>query len=213
MKPLSKTPNYHGRSDVRAGDSPSPLDGLRIAIVCDWLRDDGGAELVVRHLSEIFPQADIYTSVYEPRAFLWLAGRRVVTSFIQGLPFFASRPKLALMFRPFAFESFDLSGYDIVISSSSAESKGVITKPETLHVCYCHTPTRYFWSHYHEYRDMMEFGWLDALGRALMPYIVSRLRIWDLAAAARVDAFIANSENTRRRIAKYYRRDAVVVYP
>jgi hypothetical protein len=105
----------------------------------------------------MFPKADVYTSVFFPQKPKIFSGRKIFTSFIQKIPFLNKSHKLALTFRPRAFENFDLSNYDLVISSSSAESKGVITKPETLHICYCHTPTRYFWSHYHEYLNMMEF--------------------------------------------------------
>lgn len=117
------------------------------------------------------------------------------------------------MLRPYAFESFDLSEYDIVISSSSAESKGVITKPETLHFCYCHTPTRYFWSHYHEYLNMTEFGFLNPIAKWLMPKIIHKLRMWDFLSSKRVDYFIANSKNTASRINKYYKKEACVIYP
>ncbi|MDR2640004.1 MAG: hypothetical protein LBC61_01360 [Candidatus Peribacteria bacterium] len=112
---------------------------------------------------EIFPRADIFTSIYFPKKEDLFKKRKITTSYIQYIPILNKSHKLALTFRPKAFESFDLSEYDIVISSSSAESKGVITKPETLHICYCHTPTRYFWSHYHEYLDMMEFGILNPI--------------------------------------------------
>ncbi len=186
---------------------------LRIALVCDWLRDRGGAELVIEQLVRIFPTADIFTSVYAPANFPSLQGRTVVSSWLQRIPFFAERPKICPFLRPFVFEGFDLSDYDVVISSSSAESKGIITRPETLHICYCHTPTRYYWSHYHEYRRMLEFGWMDPIARMLMPILTSRLRIWDYIAAQRVDTFIANSHNTQKRIAKYYGRDSVVVTP
>jgi glycosyltransferase involved in cell wall biosynthesis len=100
-----------------------------------------------------------------------------------------------------------------VISSSSAESKGIITKPETLHVCYCHSPTRYYWSHTHEYSRMLEFGILNPIARLFMPMILNRLRIWDRLAADRVDAFVANSRNSALRIAKYYRQNAEVITP
>ncbi|HRI36130.1 MAG TPA: glycosyltransferase [bacterium] len=185
----------------------------RIAIVTDWLHDRGGAELVLEHLLELFPQADIYTSSYDPSAFPFLNTTPVHTSFIERLPFFRRRPKLASILRPYAFESFDLSGYDLVLSSASAESKGVITKPETLHICYCHTPTRYYWSQYHEYLDHMEFGVFDGVVRTAMPILTKKLREWDVLASMRVDTFIANSHNTARRIGKYYRRESEVIHP
>lgn len=169
--------------------------------------------MVTSHIMEMFPHADIFTSIFFQEDNPVFAGRRVYTSFIQKLPVLNRFPKLVPFLRPYAFESFDLSQYDIVISSSSAESKGVITKPETLHICYCHTPTRYFWSHYHEYRDMMEFGWLDMVARMLMPPLVHRLREWDYQASQRPDYFIANADNIARRIKKYYRRDSRVIYP
>lgn len=132
---------------------------------------------------------------------------------MQKIPFVRSRPKLFPWLRPYAFESFDFSGYDVVISSSSAESKGIITKPETVHVCYCHSPTRYYWSHSHEYLRMLEFGWFNPLARAFLPIVTKRLREWDALAADRVDDFVANSSNTSKRIAKYYRRPSMVITP
>ena len=189
------------------------LQDKKIAIVCDWLKDFWWAELVISHLIEAFPNADIFTSVFfmeNNPIFKW---KNVKTSFIQKIPFLNKSHKLALTLRPYAFESFDLSKYDIVISSSSAESKWIITKPETLHFCYCHTPTRYFWSHYNEYINMMEFGFLNPIAKFLMPKIVHKLRMWDFIASSRVDYFIANSINTSNRIKKYYKKDSLVIYP
>ena len=133
------------------------LHTKKIAIVADWIKDWGGAEEVLRDMMEIFPQADIFTSVFWQQNNPIFENRKIYTSWIQKIPFFNRSHKLSLTLRPLAFESFDLSSYDLFISLASAESKGVITKPETLHICYCHTPTRYFWSHYHEYLKMMEF--------------------------------------------------------
>lgn len=189
------------------------LQDKKIAIVCDWIKDWGGAELVLSHILEVFPQADIYTSVFWQEKNPVFEGRKITTSFIQKIPFLNKSHKLALTLRPLAFESFDLSEYDIVISSTSAESKGVITKPDCLQICYCHTPTRYFWSHYHEYMSMMEFGILNPLAKWLMPKLIHKLRIWDFCAAQRPDYFLANSENTAARIKKYYDREATVLYP
>lgn len=189
------------------------LQNKKIAIVCDWIKDWGGAELVLEQLLEIFPQADIFTSVFWQQGNLLFEWKKITTSFIQKIPFFNKSHKLALTLRPLAFESFDLSEYDIVISSTSAESKWVITKPETIQICYCHTPTRYFWSHYHEYINMMEFGILNPLWKWLMPKIVHKLRQWDFVAAQRPDFFIANSNNTKQRIKKYYWRESHVIYP
>lgn len=189
------------------------LENKKVAIVCDWIKDMWGAELVLSHLLEAFPNADIFTSVFWQnwnKLFDW---RKITTSFIQKIPILNKSHKLALTLRPYAFESFDLSDYDIVISSSSAESKWVITKPNTLHFCYCHTPTRYFWSHYQEYINMMEFGILNIFWKYLMPKIVHSLRKWDFLASKRVDYFIANSKNTSSRILKYYKKSSEVIYP
>ena len=189
------------------------IQDKKIAIVCDWIKDWGGAEIVLTQLLETFPNADIYTSVFFQENNPVFKDRNIFTSFIQKTPLFNKSHKLALLLRPQAFESFDLSSYDIVISSSSAESKGVITKPDCIQICYCHTPTRYFWSHYDEYLNMMEFGILNPLWKWLMPKMINRLRRWDYAAAQRPDYFIANSKNTSARITKYYDRESEVIYP
>lgn len=189
------------------------LENKKIAIICDWIKDMWWAELVLSHLLEIFPKADIFTSVFWQNGNKIFENRNIKTSFIQKIPFLNKSHKLALTLRPFAFESFDLSEYDIVISSSTAESKWVITKPWTLHFCYCHTPTRYFWSHYHEYMNMMEFGFLNKIASFFMPSIVHKLREWDFVASQRADFIISNSENTAARVKKYYDREASVIYP
>ena len=189
------------------------LEHKKIAIVCDWIKDWGWAEVVLEQFLDIFPYADIFTSVFFQENNYIFNKRKIETSFIQNIPLLNKSHKLALTLRPLAFESFDLSEYDIVISLSSAESKWVITKPNTLHICYCHTPTRYFWSHYHEYLSMMEFGIFNFLWKWLMPKIVHKLRQWDYVAAQRPDYFIANSINTKNRIKKYYNRESEVIYP
>jgi len=117
------------------------FEDLKIAIVADWLTARGGAEKVVLALTDIFPQADIFTSVFKSKAFPELSKKRVYTSFLQNM-FLGKKHQMWPHLRPRAFEQLDLDNYDIVISSASAEAKGVITKPETFHVCYCHTPTR-----------------------------------------------------------------------
>ncbi len=189
------------------------LENKRVAIVCDWIKDWWGAELVLEQVMEVFPEADIFTSVFwqqENPLFKW---RKITTSFIQKLPILKKSHKLALTLRPQAFEWFDLSGYDIVISSSSAESKWVITKPDCLQICYCHTPTRYFWSHYEQYKNMMEFGLFNPLARLVFPKIINKLKRWDYIAAQRPDYYVANSNNTAKRIKKYYKRDSTTIYP
>ena len=189
------------------------IEDKKVAIVCDWIKDWGGAEIVLEQLLEAFPQADIFTSIFFQENNPVFKGRKITTSFIQKIPVLNKSHKLALTLRPLAFESFDLSEYDIVISSTSAESKWVITKPDCIQICYCHTPTRYFWSHYHEYINMMEFGILNPLAKWLMPKVVHKLRTWDFCAAQRPDYFLANSKNTASRINKYYNRKSEVIYP
>lgn len=186
----------------------------RVAIVADWLNNLGGAETVIKSLCDLYPSADIYTSVYDKEGTSGhFAGRNVYTSFLQKIPGAKNKHQLFSKWRPYAFENFDLSSYDIVISSSSAEAKGVITKPETLHICYCHTPTRYYWSDYHEYKNRMEFGILNPLAKLVMPLWIHKLRIWDFIASQRPDAWIGNSNYVKKRIWKYYRKDASVIHP
>ena len=185
----------------------------KIAIVCDFIKDWWWAEVVLEQLLEIFPHADIFTSVFWQKDNKIFKNKKITTSFIQKIPFLNKSHKLALTLRPLAFESFDLSKYDIIISSSSAESKWVITKPNCLHICYCHTPTRYFWSHYHEYLDMMEFWILNIFWKLFAPKIIHKLRQWDFIASKRPDYFVANSKNTKKRIEKYYNRKSEVIYP
>jgi glycosyltransferase involved in cell wall biosynthesis len=196
-----------------AEHTTKPVQPLKVAIVHDWLTNMGGAERVVLALHRAYPDAPIYTSVFNPGRLPEFAGLDVRTSFLQRIPLARHKHQLFPTLRTLAFESFDLSQYDVVISSASAEAKGVITKPETLHVCYLHTPTRYYWSDYARYRNDTGFGVLSPLVRLVMPGIVEKMRLWDFAAAQRVDRFIANSSYVAQRTQKYYRRDAAVIHP
>jgi len=190
------------------------LSQLRVALVCDWLTSLGGAAKVEEAILEAFPQADVFTSVCDPQLFDWLKGKKIYTSWLNNVPWLRKKHQLFAWLRPVLFEGFDLSNYDLVISSSSAESKCVITKPETVHICYCHTPIRYYWSDYHEYlNERMEFGILNPLVRWIMPNMAHDLRMTDRLAAERVDYFVANSNYVKRRISKFYRRTAEVIYP
>lgn len=198
-------------TSVRSGESNSVRP--RVAIVHDWLTNQGGGERVVWALHRAFPEAPIYTSVFNPETLPQFTHLGVRTSFLQHWPLAKTKHQLFPTQRTLAFESFDFSGYDVVISSSSAEAKGVITKPNTLHICYCHTPTRYYWSDYAQYRRNTGFGVLSPLVRLAMPRLVERMRIWDFAAAQRVDAFVANSSYVEQRIKKYYRRPSTVINP
>ena len=186
---------------------------MRVALTHDWLTNLAGAERVLLNLHEIYPEAPIYTSVFVPGEFPSLGDADVRTSFLQKLPLAKTRHQAFPVLRMVAFERFDLSGYDVVISSSHAEAKGVITRPETLHICYCYTPIRYYWSGYHHYLENPRFGALNPLLKVLLPGMTNYLRVWDRCAADRVDLFVAISEHVARRIRKYYRREADVIYP
>lgn len=185
----------------------------KIAVVCDWITDRGGAELVVSHILELFPQAVIFTSVFTRQNDPTYAGHSIRQSWIAKIPYLRKKHKLCALLRPWAFERFDLSGFDIVISSSSAESKGVITDPKTLHVCYCHTPTRYYWSHTDAYVKNPGLGAFDGVGRTLLKILLPALRKKDYAMAQRPNAFLANSQTTADRIREYYGRESTIVYP
>jgi glycosyltransferase involved in cell wall biosynthesis len=186
---------------------------MKVALVHEWLTNLAGSERVLIALHDLYPEAPIYTSVFRPEEFPQLQGAEVKTSFLQRVPWAKKRHQAFPFLRTVAFEGFDLSGYDVVISSSHAEAKGVITKPETLHVCYCYTPTRYYWSGYHHYLHNLRFGPLNPFLRPTLPFMVSYLRVWDRCAADRVDLFVAISRHVARRIRKYYRREAEVVHP
>ncbi|HEV8029138.1 MAG TPA: glycosyltransferase [Stellaceae bacterium] len=182
---------------------------MKVAIIHYWLVGMRGGEKVVEALCDMFPTADVYTHVYRPERISESIRRHSVkTTFIARLPFSRRHYQKYLPLMPLALEQLDLQDYDLVISSESGPAKGVITRPDALHVCYCHTPMRYVWSGYHSYR-----GRSNPLTKAVMPALMHRLRMWDLASAARVDHFIANSHNVAERIKKYYRRDASVIYP
>ncbi|MBU1992432.1 MAG: glycosyltransferase [Patescibacteria group bacterium] len=183
---------------------------MKIAIVADWLTDFGGAERVILRLHNLFPDAGIFTSVLNEKNMENFSDAVIHTSFIQKLPKAKKKHQLYITLMPYAFEHFDLSEYDIVISSSHACAKGVITKPATMHVCYCHSPMRYVWDNCHEYIKQYS---LPGIIKKLAEWPLHKLRLWDKLTADRVDYFIANSKNTQRRIKKYYKRDSEVIYP
>ncbi|MEY4723541.1 MAG: hypothetical protein RLZZ324_1054 [Candidatus Parcubacteria bacterium] len=184
---------------------------MKIALVHDFLVQDGGAERVLKAFHDIWPDAPTFTLLYEPsKMHASFRKRDIRTSFLQRIPFASAWYKWFLPLMPAATEHHDLSGYDVVLSSASAFAKGVLTSPDQLHICYCHTPTRYLWSDAHGY--LSEIGVPEPV-RSLLPPIMSRLRVWDRAAADRVDRFIANSVTVRARIAKYYSRPADVIHP
>lgn len=191
--------------------SSENMRNLKIALVHDWVTTMGGAERVLLALAELYPKAPIYAIVAnQAKLPLPLAQRKIYTSFIQRLPLSTRKYQAYLPLMPLAVEQFDLTGYDIVISSSHACAKGVITRSDTLHICYCHTPMRYAWEFYHEYLEREQVG---RLGRLLIAPLMNRLRMWDYLSAQRVDYFIANSSAVAARIAKHYRRQAEVIHP
>jgi glycosyltransferase involved in cell wall biosynthesis len=186
---------------------------LRVAIVHDWLTVYAGAERVLEQMLLCYPQADLYSTVdFVPaskRAFL--QGKSVTTSFIQHLPFAKTKYRTYLPFMPLAIEQLDLSQYDLVISSSHAVAKGVLTGPDQCHICMCYSPMRYAWDLQHQY--LKETGLDHGLKGWLAKYLLHRLRIWDLRTVNGVDQFIAISNFIARRIEKVYRRKAQVIYP
>lgn len=189
------------------------LSGLRVAIVHDWLVGLGGGERVVQSMLKLFPQAEIYTSVYNPKELKLFKQQIVHSSFIQRWPLALKKHQLYSMLRPLAFESFDFSGYDLVISTCSAESKGIITPSETLHIAYLFTPTRYYWSGYQDYLEEPGLGPLNPLARLMLRNSIGRLRQWDFAAAQRPDEIVSISTEVSKRTKKYYKRSSPVVYP
>ena len=178
-----------------------------MALVYDRVNKWGGAERVLLALHEIFPEAPLYTSVYNPKTAAWAkVFSKVVPSFLQKIPFAKSKHEFLGALTPIAFESFDFSGYDLVISVTSEAAKGIITKPGTLHICYCLTPTRYLWSGYEMY-------FKNPILRFLSKPVVSYLRIWDKVAAQRPDILVAISTAVKDRIKKYYNRQSEIVFP
>ncbi|MBN1288971.1 MAG: glycosyltransferase [Actinobacteria bacterium] len=186
---------------------------MKVALVHDWLTNVGGAERVLFVLHDLFPEAPIYSSVFIPEVFPELSDAEMHTTFLQGVPVLKKRHQLFPYLRTIAFEGMDFSGYDVVLSDCHAEAKGVITPPETLHICFCYTPTRYYWNGFHEYKEYPQFNFLNPLIKMLMPFMANRLRLWDRCAADRVDVFIAQSHYVAERIKKYYRRESMVVHP
>jgi len=185
---------------------------MKPALVHDWLKGIGGAERVLIELHKIFPEAPIYTLLHDPAA--WnrhIPQERIRVSGLGRLPAFVrNRRRWLLPFLPVAAEGIDLRDFDVVISSSSAWAKGILTKPETVHISYCHTPTRFLWSDTTEYLEQQKLGSIKGM---IVRRMLSRLRLWDRLAVDRVDYWVTNSLVTKERIKKYYRKDAEVIYP
>jgi glycosyltransferase involved in cell wall biosynthesis len=186
----------------------------KVAIVCDWLTNMGGAERTVLALHKAFPDAPIYTSVFTPKTMPLFSGLDVRTTYLQKLPeMLRGKHQLFPLQRANAFRKLDLRAYDVIISSASAEAKAIKKRPGAVHICYCHTPTRYYWSHYKEYIASPGFGPLNPAMRVALPALVHLMRKMDLKAVAGVDHFIANSSAVAARIKQYYDHDSHIIYP
>jgi len=183
----------------------------KIALVHDYLTQEGGAEMVLKILCKIFPKAPLFTLFYFPQNVdPFFKKVNIQTSFLQKYTRIIKNYQLFLNLMPRAIENLNLMNYDIVISSSSAFAKGIITSPESKHICYCHTPTRYLWSDTHDYLKELKYNFLI---KKFIPKVIHRLRQWDYLAAQRVDKFLANSKNIQNRIQKYYHRESEIIYP
>ena len=181
---------------------------MRVALIHDWLTGLRGGEKVLEVLCELYPDATLFTMVYIPDSTsLIIESHPIRTAFTQKLPAVKSLYRWYLPLYPWAVESLNLDGYDLVVSSSHCVAKGVLTPPDSTHICYCHTPMRYVWDRFGDY-----FG-NGVTARLVYGPVARYLRKWDVASAARVDHFIANSKHVAERIQKYYRREADVIYP
>jgi len=187
------------------------MENIKVALVHDWLTGQRGGEKVLEVLAEVFPKAPIYTLFHFPGSQTEAVEKRnIQTSFLQRMPFLKKHYRWYLPFYPMAAELFDLQRYDLVISSSHCVAKGIIPHPDALHVSYIHSPVRYAWNQYDSYFSRERLSFFLNL---LIPPLIHYLRMWDVTSSARVDHFIANSRNVARRIEKYYRRQADVIYP
>ena len=192
-----------------SSSSLKELSQLRVAIVHYWFVGRAGGERVVEALAELFPHADLFALIAEQSKLApILQKRQLTTSFLQHVPGARRFHRHFLFLHPMALEQFDLSSYDLVISSESGPAKGVITTPKTCHVCYCHSPMRYIWDLYPRYRRSM-----NPVVGAIFSLTAHYLRLWDYASAARVDHFVANSHFVSSRIKKFYGRESAVIYP
>lgn len=183
---------------------------MKIAIVHDYLSQDGGAERVLEALLEMWPEAPLYTLFYDEQKFGARYTNTIKTSFLQNTPLAKKHYQWFLPFMPLATESYDLSSFDIIISSTSAFAKGIITKPNAMHICYCHTPTRYLWTDAHSYIEDLPYPWII---KKTLPTLFTKLRQWDFISAQRVNYFIANSQTVADRIQHYYNKPSHIIYP
>lgn len=187
---------------------------MKVAIIYDHINKMGGAERVLLALHELWPDAPIFTAVYDKRGATWADNMDVRPTWLNHIPFAKNHHEFFPWLTPCAIESMDLRGYDIVISVTSSDAKAVITGPDTLHVCYCLTPTRYLWSGRDQYEKRPGFGMLDGISLWFLSRIRPALETWDKIASTRPDRYIAISHHVEQRIKKYYGRDTdTVIYP
>jgi glycosyltransferase involved in cell wall biosynthesis len=186
---------------------------MKVALVQDWLTELGGAEKVFKQMYNLYPDADIYTLVYNKNVLheMGIPESKVTASFIQNLPFAKKKYRNYLPLFSMAIETFDLSQYDLVISSSYCVAKGVLTNSNQKHICYCHSPVRYAWDLHHQY--LKEANLEKGIKGFLVKYFLHKLRIWDIASLNRVDQFISNSDYIKQRIKKVYNQEAITIYP
>lgn len=183
---------------------------MKVALVHDYLSQDGGAERVLHAFHELWPDAPIFVLFHDKKAITHFKDADIRESFIRFIPFGRKKYQWLLPWMPIATERHNLHDFDVVISSTSAFAKGVLTRPDTLHISYCHTPTRYLWTDTHEYISDLKY---NRLVKLLLPPLIHRLRLWDKMSVDRVDHFIANSNTVRQRIQKYYRRESDIIHP
>lgn len=184
---------------------------MKVALIHDHLNQIGGAEIVLKALHEMWPDAPVFTLIYDKKQMgNFCDTMNITSSFFQRVPGGKRFFKPLIPFMPTAIERFNLDEFDIVISDSTAFSKGVITKPETMHLSYCHTPTRYLWHDTHGYTAELP---TNPILKNILPFVLTDLRQWDRLAADRVDVFLGNSIHVSKRIKKYYKRDSDVIYP
>jgi len=187
---------------------------MKIALVHELLHKYGGAERVLQVLADMFPDAPIYTLVYDEKKVGHIFPKqRVITSYLQRYFRFIKRPQPFLSKMSQAIESFDFSGYDLVISSSSAFAHGILTPLKTKHICYCHSPMRYAWDYTHQYRNDKSGGFFGGIKNFLISKTLREIRIWDKVASDRPDLYLSNAKTVQKRLQKYYQLSSEVVYP
>lgn len=179
---------------------------MKVALVYDRVNKQGGAERVLKLLHEIYPEAPLYTLVFSPSNAIWTKGIKVIPTFLNKLTFLQTRHEILSPLAPLAFETFDFSEFDVVISITSSDAKSILTKPNALHLCYCLTPTRYFWSGLGEYQKDLKL-------KILPQFLFNYFKLVDFLTSKRPDEYISISQTVQERVKKYYQRESSIVYP